>query len=101
MKKSQYRLSSNLCGHICYPRKEYIEKSLNTASAVTFVVILRVKPKPTTCLNTASAVTFVVVSYGKGEGKVVSQYRLSSNLCGHRKGPNLVKKNKVSIPPQQ
>ena len=56
---SQYRLSSNLCG----PNSYYRSPSES-------------------CLNTASAVTFVVVKAGYKLKKYESQYRLSSNLCG-------------------
>ena len=74
---SQYRLSSNLCGQI-----KKIMKKLGLS------------------LNTASAVTFVVTHKIKNIMKKLSQYRLSSNLCGHM-GKQCPYCGRVSIPPQQ
>ena len=60
---SQYRLSSNLCSHINYGKNNFDRRCLNTASAVTFVVIYgKYNVDRRSRLNTASAVTFVVTN---------------------------------------
>ena len=60
---SQYRLSSNLCGLVTFVKWER-KTSLNTASAVTFVVRIWMQILLLWLgLNTASAVTFVVLNF--------------------------------------
>ena len=55
---------------------------LNTAAAVTHVVIEAIRKELSYCLNTAAAVTHVVfINYYKATC-IGSQYRRSSNPCG-------------------
>ena len=97
---SQYRLSSNSCG----PNNEEPEEPetrLNTALAVTLVVIIYIYERKNFCLNTTLAVTLVVIKQNKEdmEEKKLSQYRLSSNSCGHMCESGKYVFVKVSIPP--
>ena len=83
LKKSQYRLSSNLCG-LTSPeddasdgKSQYrLSSNLCGLCKLANAAVIR------TCLNTASAVTFVVKKRKVMKKFSLSQYRLSSNLCG-------------------